>query len=129
MEASNGNKKKILIVDDDENLRTVLLDKFTASGFEAVGASDGEEGLKTALAIHPDIMLLDVMMPKMDGWEVLKNLRKDVWGQIAKVVMLTSLEGESEVAKALEKGTFDYFTKTNLNLDEIVKRVNERLGM
>ena len=126
MENSN-NKKKILVIDDDDNLNTVLVDKLNLSGFEASGAVDGEDGLKKALENHPDLILLDVLMPKMDGLTMLKKLRQDPWGKRAKVIMLTVLEQMEHIAKAVENKVFGYFVKTNFSLDEVVKKVEEAL--
>ncbi len=123
------DKKKVLVVDDDENLRTVLIDKLSASGFEVTGASDGEEGLKAALDLHPDVILLDVMMPKLSGWNVLKEIRGDeVWGKNAKVVMLTVLEDLNNVALGAEHSISGYLVKTNWSLDEVVKQVKDIVG-
>lgn len=119
------NKKKILVVDDDENLRTVLVDKLTASGFEVVGAVDGEEGLKKALEWHPDAILLDVMMPKMNGWEMLDKLRADAWGKTVRVIMLTAADATPDVAHALKRGIREYLVKTSYNLEDIVKMLSE----
>ncbi|MDO8492215.1 MAG: response regulator [bacterium] len=124
-----NNKKRVLIVDDDENLRMVLTDKLTFSGFEVMGAVDGEDGLKKTLELHPDIILLDVTMPKMGGLEMLGELRKDDWGKNAKVIMLTSLEDVGHVAEAMEKRSFLYLVKSQLNLDDVVKQVNNTLGI
>ena len=120
---NSNHKKKVLVVDDDEGLRTVLVDKFNISGFEAVGANDGEDGLKKALEIQPDVILLDIMMPKLDGWGMLGQLRQDHWGKDAKVIMLTVLEDVSDIARAMEKESFDYIVKTQHSLDEIVTQV------
>jgi DNA-binding response OmpR family regulator len=121
------NKKKVLVVDDDENLRSVLVDKLNVSGFHAEGAFDGSDGLKKALETHPDMILLDVMMPNMDGWQVLEKLRQDEWGKGAKVIMLTVLEEVSDIEHALEKGTFRYLVKTKHSLGNIVEHVQEAL--
>ena len=126
---ADSKKRVILIVDDDENLRMVLTDKFSIAGFEVVGAVDGEEGLAKVLSLHPDMILLDVMIPKMGGLEMLGKLRKDVWGGDAKVIMLTSLEDVGHVAEAMEKKSFLYFVKSQLNLDNVVKQVNDALGV
>ena len=69
-------KKKVLIVEDERPLREILKDKFKASGFLTFGAKDGKEGLSIALKEHPDIILLDIIMPKMDGYQVLGELKK-----------------------------------------------------
>src|SRR3989344_674163 len=99
------NKKKILVVDDSENLRLVLTDKLTGLGYEVVAVKNGKEGLAKALEVHPDIILLDVMMPEMNGWEMLEELRKDSWGKKAEVIMLTVLEDMESIAKALQEGS------------------------
>jgi DNA-binding response OmpR family regulator len=122
-----SSNKKILVVDDDDNLRTVLVDKLNQSGFDAVGASDGEGGLAKAIEIKPDVILLDVIMPKVGGWEMLTKLRKDPWGETAKVVMLTVLENYDNVALGVEKNISGYIVKTNRSLDEIVKQVSDIL--
>jgi DNA-binding response OmpR family regulator len=121
-------KKKILVVDDDNNLNSVLVEKLTISGFDAIGAHDGEEGLAKALEIHPDLILLDIMMPKMGGMEVLDKLRKDAWGKTAKVIMLTALEDVNLVAQAMEKGSYKYIEKVQHSLGDIVKQVEAELA-
>jgi CheY-like chemotaxis protein len=123
-----NDKKKILVVDDDEGLRTVLVDKLNISGFEAVFAADGEEGLEKALKWHPDAILLDVIMPKMDGFEMLGKLRDDEWGKRAKVIMLTVLENADSVAKAVEGTAQGYLIKTQHSLDDVVAYVKEVLN-
>lgn len=120
-------KKKILIVDDDENLRVVLIDKLKISGFETVSAADGQEGLDKALDEHPDVILLDILMPIMDGWEMLKRLRNDEWGKDVKVIMLTGVDDAEAVAKAVQDGSFAYLIKTNQSIDEIVEKIKEML--
>ena len=117
-------KKRVLVVDDDDNLRNVLLDALNASGFESTGAANGEEGLKMALESHPDAIMLDVMMPKMDGWQVLDSLRADSWGKSAKVLMLTSLGDMENIAHAVEKKVFNYIVKSDLNIDNIAEVIN-----
>lgn len=125
---SEENKKTILIVDDDENLRLILVDKFNASGFNALGAKNGEEGLNKALEIHPDLILLDILMPVMDGWEMLGRLRADDWGKDVKVVMLTVVEDAEAVAKAISDGSFTYLIKTDLSMDDVVDVVKKMLN-
>jgi DNA-binding response OmpR family regulator len=124
MNQENTDKKiKVLVIDDDNNLNVVLVDKLNASGFEAQGAADGEEGLKKAFELHPDVVLLDVLMPKMDGWEVLKQLKADEWGKDAKVIMLTVLEDVDNIARAVQGGSNEYFIKTNYSLEDVVGHV------
>ena len=119
------NKKKVLIVDDNSNLVTVLVDKFSASGFEAMGAVDGEDGLKKALEFRPDIILLDLVMPVMDGLEMLKRLRTDEWGKGAKVMVLTVLDEPTHIANAMDSNVLGYIVKTDFSLDGIVKEIQD----
>ena len=116
-------KKKVLIVDDNHNLVTVLVDKFNKSGFETLGAVNGEDGLKKALEFHPDVILLDLVMPVMDGLGMLKQLRTDVWGKTAKVMILTLLDDAGYVANAMDSNVLGYIVKTDLSLDGIVKQI------
>lgn len=120
-------KKKILVIDDNEGLNTVLVDKFKISGFVARGASDGEDGLKKALEFHPDMILLDLVMPKMDGIEMLKKLREDEWGKNAKVIVLTLLDKVDYVAETMKNNIYGYLVKTDLGLDDIVKKIQDIL--
>jgi len=125
--SNSNNKKRVLVVDDDNNLNTVLVDKLNFSGFEAQGAPDGVEGLKQSLDFHPDLILLDLLMPKMGGLAMLKELRKDEWGKGAKVVILTLLEKTDYVAQAMEDGVAGYLVKTAYSLDEVVKKIQEMI--
>ncbi|MEI6042476.1 MAG: response regulator [bacterium] len=122
-------KKKVLVIDDDENLSSVLVDKLNFSGFIAESAGDGVIGLKKAFEIKPDVILLDVKMPNMSGWETLEKLRTDPWGEHAKVMMLTSIDKPESVAHAMEQGTTVFLVKTNYTLDQIVEKVKEVLTM
>ena len=123
-----NNKKKVLVIDDNVSLTTVLTDKLNLSGFEAVGAFDGEHGLQKALALHPDAILLDLVMPKMDGLTMLGQLRADAWGKTCKVIVLTLLEENDYIAKAVEYNVLGYIVKTSSSLDDIVSQVQGMLG-
>lgn len=118
--------KTILIVDDEQALLDALVDKFTREGFVVLGAKNGQKGLSLALAEHPDMILLDLLMPVMDGMTMLANLRKDRWGKDAKVIILSNFS-EVEKAASLTKGIIDYLVKTDWDIDNIVKRVKEGL--
>ena len=124
--------KKILIVEDEEIMLKALVEKFSLEGFEVVQAIDGEEGLKKALHEKPDIILLDILLPKMDGMAVLKKLREDAWGKYAKVILLTNVSDAETVALGAEFGAgegevYEYLVKTDWTLDEVVQKVKNRL--
>lgn len=121
-------KKTILIVDDEPDLRDALADMLGAEGYNVLVAKDGKEGLGTALAQKPDLILLDVMMPNMDGFGVLDELRKDEWGKNAKVIFLTVLNDAQSISRAMEGEGYTYLVKTEWDLAGIVKAVEERLG-
>lgn len=121
-------KKTILIVDDEKDLRDALSTAFRDEGCETLEAENGEEGLSAALEHKPDLILLDIVMPKLNGLDMLEKLRGDEWGKNAKVVLLTVLEDVGTVSRAIEKGGYDYFVKTDWDLKDIVQKVKERLG-
>lgn len=120
-------EKHILIIEDEPDIREAMAEAIADAGFKVSTASNGSEGLQTAAAEHPDLILLDIVMPVMDGHETLKRLRQDPWGQSAKVVMLTSMDDVKNVASAHESSITDYLIKTQNSLDEIVKKVREAL--
>ncbi len=120
--------KTILIVDDEQNIREALRDKFTNEGYNALTAPDGVAGLTIALKDHPDIIILDVIMPNKNGWEVLEELRNDTWGTHVPVIMLTVLDDITSASHAMKYGSFDILVKNNWKLADIVARVNKRLN-
>lgn len=117
----------MLVVDDDQWLRPVLADKLRLSGFTVAEASNGVEGLELALRQHPDLILLDIVMPKLDGLSVLKQLRQDAWGKTAAVILLSNLNDVQNIAEAAEGEVCDYLIKTHWTLDEVVVKIKERL--
>lgn len=98
-----ATKPKILVIEDDLPVQKVLSEKLTAEGLEISVASDGEKGLKMALTDHPDMILLDLVMPNMDGMTMLKKMREDDWGKGAKVIILTNLSDAYKVEEASER--------------------------
>lgn len=124
------NKKKvILIVEDEEELIYSLDYKFSQEGFRVVKAMNGEEGLKQAEAEKPDLILLDVVMPKMDGLTMLKELRKTKWGKDIPVLVLTNYGDVDKISTAVQTGTQGYLVKSNWDLSEIVNKVQETLKL
>jgi two-component system response regulator CpxR len=123
------NKKIILITEDDAPIRKILSEKLISEGFSTLEAQNGEEGLKLALGEHPDLIILDLVLPKMSGMEVLKKLREDVWGKDAKVVILTNLGDSETLSKVMESEVFDYFVKTDIKLEEFVQKIKVKLGV
>ncbi len=128
--ASKITKKswKILIVEDDATMMEILSDKLGKEGFEIIAAKDGLEGLKTALEKHPDLLLLDLIMPVMDGLTMLKKIREDKWGVKVPVIILTNLSENRAVADSLESGAYDYLIKTNWTLNDLIGKIKSKLG-
>ena len=121
-------QQKILIVEDEEPVLKVLSEKLSAEGFRTLLARDGVQGLKTALAKKPDLILLDILLPVMDGITMLKKLREDEWGKKVPVLILTNLSGAENVAQALLQGAFDYLIKTDWTLEDLVRKVKTQLA-
>ena len=120
-------KKTILIVEDDLDLMEVLIKRFEQASFKVLQAVDGKVGLAEAKKNRPDLILLDIIMPVMDGMTMLAKLREDAWGKNAAVIMLSNLSDEIKVAEAMKNNVYDYLVKADWNLDEIVQKVRERL--
>jgi len=104
-------EKKLLVIEDEEILRELLRDVLERTGFKVVVAADGKEGLEKIYSEHPDLILLDCQMPKMDGYEVLQNLRKDPMMINKPVIMLTVKSSETDQLKGINLGVDDYMTK------------------
>lgn len=119
-------KRSVLIVDDEESLTNVLARKFTDEGITAYTAYDGKQGLETALEKRPDVILLDIMMPEMDGFDVMKALQQDPWGKDVPVILLTNSSSLDTVAKAVSSGMSEFLVKTEMKLDQVVDHVKQR---
>jgi DNA-binding response OmpR family regulator len=118
---------KILFVEDEPTLQKTLGDVLIKEGYEVKTASDGETGLALAKEFKPDLMLLDLILPKKDGFSVLKEMRADEDLKYVPVIVLTNLEGTADVEKVLELGATTYLVKANYDLSEIVARVKQAL--
>jgi CheY-like chemotaxis protein len=123
-----GNTKSVLIVDDEESLVSVLTRKFEDEGITAYAAYNGKQGLEMALEKHPDIILLDIMMPEMDGFDVMKNLQEDSWGKSVPIILLTNSSSIDTVAKAVSTGMSEFLVKTDIRLEDVVQKVKDRIG-
>ena len=121
-------RNTILIVEDDLDLLEVLRKKFTMEKFEVLQAPDGKMGLEEAIRSQPDIILLDIIMPIMDGMTMLRKLREDAWGKTAAVILLTNLSDEGKVAEGMKHGVYDYLVKADWNIGDVVKKVKQRLN-
>jgi len=119
-------KAKILIVEDEKALRDALLTKLKGTGFILFEAKNGKEGLEVALKEHPDMILLDLVMPVMGGIETLKKLREDAWGKTAKVIILTNLSNDMDkVEQVMENEVFTYLVKSDTEIAKVVEKIKE----
>lgn len=121
-------KQKILIVEDDTFLAGIYANKFEREGFEVVLAVDGEAGIKLAKKEHPDIILLDILLPKLDGFEVLEQLKVEKDLHAIPVILLTNLGQKEDVDKGLKLGAADYLIKAHFMPAETVEKVKKVLA-
>jgi len=121
-------EKTILVVEDELPMLKALSDKFSLEGFGVLEAKDGEEGLKAAFGKKPDLIILDIFMPVMDGKAMFEKLREDDWGKSVPVIILTNLNPDDKTLDELMKnGPSYYFVKSKWKLEELVAKVKKEL--
>lgn len=118
---------RILLVEDDRILRRAVQTTLRRHGFNVVAADDGEKALRLAKTEVPRLVLLDLIIPKVQGFEVLRRLKQDPKTASIPVVILSNLGQESDVKQAIALGAVDYLVKANLSLDQLVKKVGQLL--
>lgn len=123
----DNKRHKILIVEDEGPLSEVLKDRFENENFEVYVAKDGAEGLLMALEKEPDVILLDIIMPKVDGLTMLKNLRTYERGKAIRVVVMTNVSDSKEVHEALALGAGDFLVKSDWVIADLVASVRHQL--
>ncbi len=119
---------KILVVEDEEILLTALQEELRQGGYTVEGAVDGEDGLNKIKAFKPDLVLLDLVMPKMDGMAVLKKLKESQETTDLPVVILTNLSDYERISEALSLGAKDYLVKANYSLSALMDKVKAVLA-
>lgn len=121
--------KTILVVEDESDMRDALVESLEREGFEVVEAVNGGEGLQEAIARHPDLLILDVLMPKMGGMEMMKKLRQyNAWGRKVPIIMLTNLSVNENILRGIvEDQPSYYFVKSDWKISDIVEKVHEML--
>lgn len=126
-----AEQKTILVAEDEVDLREALADMLELEEFTVIQVGDGEAAVATAIETQPDLLLLDVMMPKKSGLEALGEIRHDSWGQSVPVIILTALSDMASVSEAIEKGgvNTEYLVKTDWKLEAVVGKVKEKLGL
>jgi len=122
-----SKKPLILLIEDDSLLIKMYKTKFTAEGFEVIVAEEGESGLKMALENPVNFIILDIMMPKLSGLEVLETLRQHPKGKTIPVIVLSNLDQEEKAQKALQLGAKEFLVKANFTPAQIVEKVRKYL--
>jgi DNA-binding response OmpR family regulator len=122
-------KKKILLVEDDETLADVYQQRLEMEGFEVQHASNGEDALSAAVKFKPDLILLDVMMPKLNGFDVLDILRNTPATRNVHIIMLTALSQPKDEQRAKELGADDFLVKSQVVISDVVDRIKHQLDM
>ncbi len=119
----------ILIVEDEKLLAEAIKRKLEKNGFTVIIATEGGEGMQKALGEHPDLILLDIVLPLMDGLTLLERLREDNWGKNVPVIILSNLSDASTIKESKERGVYDYLVKTDWKLDQVVDKVKKTLKL
>ena len=123
------DNKRILVVDDEEAILKAISDALSNQGFTAIPAKNGEDGLQIAIKQHPDLILLDILMPKMDGMIMMQKLRADEWGKTVPVIILTNVNPNSSsvINSVLRNEPAYYLMKSDVKLEGIVNKIKEVL--
>ncbi|MEI6378578.1 MAG: response regulator [Candidatus Falkowbacteria bacterium] len=123
-------KKLLLVVEDEDLMRKILAERFVKENFEVIQADNGEAGLEEALTHKPDFILLDIIMPKLDGMVVMEEIRKaGEWGQKVPIAVLTNLTVDDQTLQKIEASKPScHMIKTDWSLDQIVVKINKMLS-
>ena len=129
-DTESPKQRTILVAEDESTLRGILVDMIHQGGFLTVEAADGQESLDRALREHPDLILLNILMPKMDGLSVLRKLSEDAWGANVPVIVLSNVDPDSRELEEMDtyKAAY-YLIKTKVSLEDIMKKIREVLGV
>ncbi|OGZ18949.1 MAG: hypothetical protein A2175_01280 [Candidatus Nealsonbacteria bacterium RBG_13_42_11] len=119
--------KRILFIEDESAIQKTFGEVLSQEGYEIISALDGEIGLRLAKTKKPDLILLDLILPKMNGFDVLKHLKEDQETKDIPVIVLTNLEGIKDVDAVLQMGAKTYLVKTQYTLEEVVEKIKKTL--
>ncbi|MFA5747044.1 MAG: response regulator [Candidatus Paceibacterota bacterium] len=120
--------KTVLFIDDEAALQRTLGEFLKQEGYNVLSALDGENGLELAKKQNPDLILLDLIMPKMNGFETLAALKSDPGTKSIPVIILTNLEDINDIDRAIEAGADSYLLKSHYSPDEVIEKINQVLG-
>jgi len=119
--------KQILLVEDDPFLIDIYTTKFKESGFSVEVASSGEQALQKAKELNPDLIVLDIVLPQMDGWEILKEIKNEKGLKDLKIIMLSNLGQKEEVEKGINLGAVSYLIKAHYTPSQVVEEIKKVL--
>ncbi len=122
------NQIKILIVEDDGLLQSALMSRFQTEGYNVLAADNGQEGLSLFLSENPNVVITDVVMPKIDGIQMLEQIKQQRPDDTTPIIMLTNSDDMNNMASALKNDAVTHLLKSGLKLDDLVKIVKEKLG-
>lgn len=120
--------KKIVLADDEQLIAVAYRDGLTRAGFEVTVAHDGEEALNSIMSVKPDLVLLDLIMPKKNGFEVLKAVKSDPALKAIPVIVLSNLSTATDETEVRQLGALDFIVKADLSLDDLIARINAIFG-
>lgn len=120
-------QKAVLLIEDEPTLQKTISEILIQEGYKMLNALDGEIGLQMALREKPDLILLDLILPKIDGFEVLENIRKNEATKNTPVIVLTNLENAAAVERAFALGAQSYLVKANYELEDVVQKVKQAI--
>jgi DNA-binding response OmpR family regulator len=127
--AAEPINKKILLVEDDEALANVYVTRLEAEGFQIKRVPNGEDALASAIAYRPDLILLDVMMPRINGFDVLDILKNTPETANMRIIMLTALSQDTDKQRAMTMGVDDYLVKSQVVIADVIAKIKEHLGI
>ena len=122
-----NNKYKVLLIEDDKTFIDLLRNKCIDAGFDIEVAENGAQGLKLAIETHPDVVVTDLTMPIMDGFEFLKELREDSWGKKVPVIILSNYGDFDRISKALDIGAFYYLVKSDVEPKDVLSYIEKAI--
>lgn len=117
--------KKVLVIEDDKFLRELISQKLSKEGYDVIEAVDGEKGIETAKSEKPDLILLDLILPGIDGFEVLSKIKADSEASGIPIIILSNLGQKDDIEKGLKMGAVDYLIKAHFTPAEIIEKIRE----
>jgi CheY-like chemotaxis protein len=122
-------EKSVLIVEDEEPIRELYSDALEGVDLHVHKASNGGEGIELALKHHPDVILMDIIMPGMSGHKAVQEIRKDNWGKEAHIIFLTNMSDAEDVVKAVAQGSEEYIIKANTPIHDVINKVRTAMNL